>query len=801
MKWLFKNIAPHQVELLYRSSPLTILAAVISASILAAVLWPVIDHTVIVVWLVVTLLIAAGRGVLTYKYLHIAKETSNLTRWTSYFAWASYLAASGWGIATVALFPHSDILRQAFLAFIVAGTAAGSVSSLSVVSGINVAYLGLMLVPLSIRLLTTTDPIIMMMGGLTLVFFLYLVSSSRRIANNITEVAQAHTEAVERGKKLAGFKKTLDMTHDCVFMFEPGSLKFFYVNEGATNQVGYSSDEMMNMTPIDIKPLISEEEFRRMIAPMLEGKNDSMSFETVHKHKDGSLVTVDIFLQYIAPAGESPRFVAIVRDITKHKEMSEALQSYASTLNRLIDITSSQELEFGKKIHHILQLGLEVFGLSIGIVSHIKGGEYRVEYVDGPEGAPSVGSTYKFNETYCVHTYAANGPKGFHHVGQSEIRNHPCYKSFKQESYLGAPIVVGGECYGTLNFSSPEPRDKAFDVNELLLIQLCAEWIGHELSRQENEVRIKAIVETVADGIITINDCGLIESANLAAEKIFGYYASELIGQNITILMPEPYYQNHDQYIANYLSNGKRKLNSAYREVQGRRRDGTVFPLELAISEMRIGDQRMFSGVLRDISKRKEAEEALQKTQADLIAANARLQTLSLEDGLTGIANRRNFDLTFSKAFREARRNKHTISLIICDIDYFKNFNDTYGHDAGDDCLKQIAQCINQIPNRPHDLVARYGGEEIAIILPATDIKGAKVVAETIREAVWDLSIPHSSSPTENRVTLSLGVASAIPNKACTTDELIRHADEALYRAKHEGRNKARFADSLQIAS
>ena len=118
-----------------------------------------------------------------------------------------------------------------------------------------------------------------------------------------------------------------DIIKHCVFMFEPASLKFFYVNQGAIEQVGHSESTLMNMTPCDIKPEISEQEFRNMIDPLISGKQPSLNFETIHRHKNGTRIPVEIFLQYINPPGESPRFVAIVRDVSERREATRRLNA------------------------------------------------------------------------------------------------------------------------------------------------------------------------------------------------------------------------------------------------------------------------------------------------------------------------------------------------------------------------------------------------------------------------------------------------------------------------------------------
>lgn len=172
-----------------------------------------------------------------------------------------------------------------------------------------------------------------------------------------------------------------------------------------------------------------------------------------------------------------------------------------------------------------------------------------------------------------------------------------------------------------------------------------------------------------------------------------------------------------------------------------------------------------------------------------LDTANQELRRVSASDGLTGIANRRFFDAMLEREWRRSRRTDNTLSLILCDIDFFKQYNDTYGHLAGDDCLRRVAEALATSMERGGDTPARYGGEEFAVVLSETPIDGAYIVAEKARQAVMDLHIPHSGSP-HGWVTLSLGVANKLPAEGESPEVLIAAADRALYRAKHEGRNR-----------
>ncbi|MDD3354421.1 diguanylate cyclase, partial [Zoogloea sp.] len=164
---------------------------------------------------------------------------------------------------------------------------------------------------------------------------------------------------------------------------------------------------------------------------------------------------------------------------------------------------------------------------------------------------------------------------------------------------------------------------------------------------------------------------------------------------------------------------------------------------------------------------------------------------LSSLDGLTAIPNRRQFDETLRLEWRRAGRQGKPLAVLFCDVDYFKQFNDGYGHQVGDECLKAVARVLSGVLRRPADVVARYGGEEFAVILPDTDITGALQVAEGMRAEVEGLRITHRFSPAAPVVTISIGVATVVPERGSPlSPNLLRSADEALYQAKQSGRNR-----------
>ncbi|UMZ74162.1 diguanylate cyclase domain-containing protein [Natranaerofaba carboxydovora] len=196
----------------------------------------------------------------------------------------------------------------------------------------------------------------------------------------------------------------------------------------------------------------------------------------------------------------------------------------------------------------------------------------------------------------------------------------------------------------------------------------------------------------------------------------------------------------------------------------------------------------------------KDMTKHLEQINNELEEKNEKLERMVNIDGLTGIANRRFFDEILTREWKRSKNDKKVLSLIICDIDFFKFYNDTYGHQAGDECLKRVANKLCQVVTRPQDLVARYGGEEFAIILPYVDSDDALRIGERIRKGVKALYIPHETSEISDHVTLSVGVATVKyewgnnNKKELRLDKFIELADQALYKAKQDGRDRVDYA-------
>lgn len=199
------------------------------------------------------------------------------------------------------------------------------------------------------------------------------------------------------------------------------------------------------------------------------------------------------------------------------------------------------------------------------------------------------------------------------------------------------------------------------------------------------------------------------------------------------------------------------------------------------------GEVEALVGFMFDISERKQTEQKLLQLQKQL-------EELSYQDGLTGVANRRMFDNRFQMEWSNAQRTSQPLSLILLDIDYFKQYNDHYGHVRGDDCLKSVGQALSGAAVRPRDLLARYGGEEFVLLLPETDAQAAAQVAERCRQLIRGQNIQHAHSQVAPQLTISLGVGTLVPGPFDQPEAFLERVDSLLYKAKHQGRDQAVLA-------
>ena len=296
-------------------------------------------------------------------------------------------------------------------------------------------------------------------------------------------------------------------------------------------------------------------------------------------------------------------------------------------------------------------------------------------------------------------------------------------------------------------------------------------------------MELEQIFSVYTDPMWVLQEDGCVIRANNAMLKMLGKTVEEVIGKPCQTFLDYDLCQN----VSCPLKSCRNAITREY----------DVHLLNLAVKEnyyllttaplITINGSPGVIAQFKDITSRRQAREELE-------LANRALEKMALVDGLTQIANRRCFDDTLAKEWQRLKRTNQPISLLLGDIDFFKKFNDQYGHQEGDDCLRQVGKALAESVLRPADLVARYGGEEFVLLLPDVEADGALKVAERVLEAISALQIPHQDSEVSSTVSISIGAATLIPSDDQLPAALIALADEALYRAKEQGRNRVLLA-------
>ncbi|AYN99564.1 EAL domain-containing protein [Pseudomonas sp. LTGT-11-2Z] len=284
-----------------------------------------------------------------------------------------------------------------------------------------------------------------------------------------------------------------------------------------------------------------------------------------------------------------------------------------------------------------------------------------------------------------------------------------------------------------------------------------------------------AIFEAAVDAMIVIDNTGIIHALNPAAEEIFGFARTELIGSNVSILMPDPDSSKHDDYLRAYTKTGEKKIIGKGREVVGKRKEGSLFPMHLSIGELSVGEQQLYVGICHDITARKQMIE--------------QITYMATHDSLTGCVNRNNLHEKLQDLMLSCENGEWQLVMLFIDLDGFKQINDHYDHDVGDRLLSNLAQRLQENLTKS-DLLARMGGDEFLVAsIQSRERNAPRRLGQRLLDS---LSKPFDIKGIEIRVRASIGI-SLHPGHSQNSDQLVNDADIAMYQAKAEGGNCIRF--------
>ncbi|MEC4805633.1 MAG: diguanylate cyclase [Jaaginema sp. PMC 1079.18] len=350
--------------------------------------------------------------------------------------------------------------------------------------------------------------------------------------------------------------------------------------------------------------------------------------------------------------------------------------------------------------------------------------------------------------------------------------------------YISKPFQLE-EVLARINYqlTIQRQRQELADNNQRLQEEIYERQQAQEILHQSRAL-LSSILNCSLDGVAAMeavrNVQGKIRDfrclvVNPVAVQVVGREWEELVGQVVLKKLLRVIDRKLFDVFVNLVETGK----AVKQEVCLQRQNETIWYQFVAV---KLGDG--FAMTFRDVTEYKQMVLSLSQ-------ANQELQRLSTMDGLTQVANRRYFDMCIAQAWQDSQEKQKPLGLILLDVDYFKRYNDTYGHQLGDRCLQIVARTIEQRLKRPGEIVARYGGEEFAILLPNGDTYWALQIAELIRADIQALEIQHEPSEIDEHLTISLGIANAIPSAEETMEMMITRADRALYEAKRQGRNRS----------
>ncbi|NMD72612.1 diguanylate cyclase [Bacillus sp. DNRA2] len=564
-----------------------------------------------------------------------------------------------------------------------------------------------------------------------------------QLKDELKRVNQLKTELHESKER---YRAMVKQSSEGIYAFNPTTKRVVETNKRFCEMLGYKEQELLKLTLNDI--ILSDESIMDSNIGKVLNNNRYFVGETLYRRKDGTIITVEVGGSLVHFNNETV-ILANIRDITKQKEIERGLvdseKKYRLIADNMTDFVTVLDLN-GKILYaspsHENSMKIKV--------SNLEGG-YPFKYIhpDDLETANKALSHMFINRA----------------SSQIEIRWR-LENDWVNLEVRGKPVV----------------EDNGDIQKFVVTSRNITERVKMEDQMKRTSARLEALISHMPYGILAEDKDHRLILVNHQFTEIFRapHHSQKMLGMKSedvpeagrNIFREEELYKKRSKAI---LANRQTVLDEEWELLDGRMISRDAIP---------IFTNNEFDGFLwqfKDITNQKKMEQELREA--------------SFIDGLTKISNRRLFDETIATEWGRCSRTSKHLTLIMIDIDRFKNYNDTYGHQRGDECLIKVAQTIKETIRRPSDVVCRYGGEEFAVILPETHQEGGMRIAEKIRAQVEALKIPHATSSVGKFVTCSFGVATLIPSPFSTPEEIIRMADKALYSSKNKGRNCVDYYD------
>jgi len=620
-------------------------------------------------------------------------------------------------------------------------------------------------------------------------------------SQDITDLVQAETELRELSTALANAVDGISRLD--IFG------RYITVNQAYANIAGYQPEEMVGM---NWQKTVHPEDCDRMMAAYQKMRAEGrVEVEARGIRKDGSIFYKQVVM--LAAYDSQERSIGhhcFMKDITDRKQAEASLKQDFEHLSKVI--ATQQEIAIRNPnldavMAVIAERTQDLTRADGSVIEMVEGDELVYRAASGIASA-YVGLRVKIATSLsgkCITT----GSILLCHDSETDARvDRVACQRIGVRSMVVVPLFYQQERVGVLKVLSATPS--SFTESDIQTLQLMAGFLAgsvHLASEfdsknillsqlRESEERYRSVIATMTEGVVLQLADGEIIACNASAERIIGLTPEQIMGHTSVDLdwrtvredgSPFP----GEQHPAMITLKTEKPLSNVVMGIH--KADGTLTWISINSQPLfQMNECHPYAVVttFADITERKQAEEILtNQAQKDRLMAAT--------DGLTQVANRRCFDERLQSEWHRLMQGKQQLSLIMLDVDYFKRYNDCYGHQAGDICLVKVASSAAQAVKRSSDVFARYGGEEFAAILPNTDAAGAIAVAESMRQAIRDLAIPHEQSDVSAIVTVSMGIATVIPSLGTSPDELVAKADRALYDAKRQGRDRYKSANPM----
>lgn len=515
-------------------------------------------------------------------------------------------------------------------------------------------------------------------------------------------------------------------------------------NKALLDMLGYTHEEIVQHSFSDFTHPEDINEDLSLMQDLIEDKIDSYTLEKRYITKNRDIIWAKLTVSLIRDSEDKPEYVvAMIEDITETKRALGELHESRKTVENILESTSDAFIALDRNwnfvyINHLAQELLKKDS------KELLGKNMWDKFPD------LIGTTV--------------------------------YREFKNSMDNQTPVVLE-KYYETIDswiHLHAYPSEKLLSVYFKNITE--QKILDNELKYKKEQLSL--VFETIPNGIVILNKNGQPEYMNPTAKEQMGldnFTSYEDIKTTTFTLDGKPYpFEESPYYI---VMRDKKPIKNI--EFISKRHGADDMILSTNAAPI-LDDNGEVSSILMSTTDVTEIRKAEQKARE----LNSRLERLSLCDGLTGINNRRCFDDYLDKEWKRGYREGTPLSLILIDIDNFKDYNDNYGHQEGDSALKKVANELENLVKRPGDLVARYGGEEFAVVLPNTDEIGAEYIAEILRTGIRALKIRNDKSEVDEFITISLGLTTTIPKEHSSAYELIGKADSALYMAKQQGRNR-----------